>query len=189
MSFINIPFSIIEKRWFTDEMAVRAWVFLAARGILSKSNSTITIKNKAFELEPGETLCTRSYLSKSLKINDSNAKGATDKLLRAKSIFKEIEILDKGFRNKISRIKVDGIPVPDEAFLKVAMADDISIMWTVKHLAQLYIYLMLSANKFDKITIAGGQILEIKRGELVISYTKIREDLKISEYFLKNTMQ
>ena len=89
MSFINIPSSLIEKRWFTDEMAVRAWVFLAARGILSKSNSTITIKNKAFELEPGETLCTRSYLSKSLKINDSNAKGATDKLLRAKSIFKE----------------------------------------------------------------------------------------------------
>ena len=66
MSFINIPYSIIEKRWFTDEMAVRAWVFLATRGILSKSNPTITIKNKSFELEPGETLCTRSYLSKSL---------------------------------------------------------------------------------------------------------------------------
>ena len=188
MSFINIPYSIIEKRWFTDEMAVRAWVFLAARGILSKSNSTITIKNKAFELEPGETLCTRSYLSKSLKINDSNAKGATDKLLRAKSIFKEIEVLEKGFRNKISRIKVDGIPVPDEAFLQVAMVDDISLMWQVKHLAQLYIYLMLSANKFDKISIAGGEIREIKRGELVISYTKIRQDLKISEYYLKKTM-
>ena len=189
MSFINIPFSIIEKRWFTDEMAVRAWVFLAARGILSKSNPTVSVKNKIFELQPGETLCTRSYLSKSLKINDSNAKGATDKLLRTKSIFKEIEILEKGFRNKISRIKVDGIPVPDEAFLQVAMVDDISLMWQVKHLAQLYIYLMLSANKFDKITIAGGQILEIKRGELVISYTKIRQDLKISEYFLKKTMQ
>lgn len=189
MSFINVPFSLIEKRWFTDEMAIRAWVFLAARGILSKSNSTITIKNKAFELEPGETLCTRSYLSKSLKINDSNAKGATDKLLRAKSIFKEIEILEKGFRNKISRIKVSGIPVPDEAFLQVAMADDISIMWQVKHLAQLYIYLMLSANKFDKISIAGGEIREIKRGELVISYKKIRQDLKISEYYLKKTMQ
>ena len=188
MSFINVPFSLIEKRWFTDEMAVRAWVFLAARGILSKSNSTITIKNKAFELEPGETLCTRSYLSKSLKINDSNAKGATDKLLRAKSIFKEIEVLEKGFRNKISRIKVDGIPVPDEAFLQVAMVDDISLMWQVKHLAQLYIYLMLSANKFDKISIAGGEIREIKRGELVISYTKIRQDLKISEYYLKKTM-
>ena len=48
---------------------------------------------------------------------------------------------------------------------------------------------MLSANKFDKITIAGGQILEVKRGELVISSKKIREDLKISEYFLKKTMQ
>lgn len=192
MSFINIPYSIIEKRWFTDEMAVRAWVFLATRGILSKSNPTITIKNKSFELEPGETLCTRSYLSNSLKINDSNAKGATDKLLRAKSIFKEIEVLEKGFRNKISRIKVDGIPVPNDpnkAFLKVAMADDIAIMWQVKHLAQLYIYLMLSANKFDKITIAGGQILEVKRGELVISCDKIRADLKISEYFLKKTMQ
>ena len=189
MSFINIPFSIIEKRWFTDEMAVRAWVFLAARGILSKSNSTITIKNKAFELEPGETLCTRSYLSKSLKINDSNAKGATDKLLRAKSIFKEIEVLEKGFRNKITRVKVEGIPVPNEAFLQVAMLDDISLMWQVKHLAQLYIYLMLSANKFDKISIAGGEIREIKRGELVISYTKIRQDLKISEYYMKKTMQ
>ena len=191
MSFINIPFSIIEKRWFADEMAVRAWIFLAVRGILSKSNSTITIKNKAFELQPGETLCTRSYLSKSLKINDSNAKGATDKLLRAKSIFKEIEILGVGFRNKISRIKVDGIPVPDpkEAFLKVAMADDISIMWGVKHLAQLYIYLMVSANKFDRVTIAGGQILEIKRGELVISYKEMREKLKISEYYLKKTMR
>ena len=62
MSFINIPFSIIEKRWFADEIAVRAWVFLAARGILSKSNPIITIKNKVFELRPGETLCTRSYL-------------------------------------------------------------------------------------------------------------------------------
>lgn len=189
MSFINVPFSLIKKRWFSDEMAVRAWIFLAARGILSKSNPTVSVKNKIFELQPGETLCTRSYLSKSLKINDSSAKGVTDKLTRAKSISKEIELLDKGFRNKISRIKVDGIPVPEEAFLKVAMADDISIMWTVKHLAQLYIYLMLSANKFDKITIAGGQILEVKRGELVISYTKIREDLKISEYFLKKTMQ
>ena len=189
MSFINIPFSIIDKRWFSDEMAVRAWVFLAARGILSKSNPIITIKNKVFELRPGETLCTRSYLSKSLNVNDSSAKGATDKLLRAKSISKEIEVLEKGFRNKISRIKVEGIPVPAEAFLQVSIADDISIMWTVKHLAQLYIYLMLSANKFDKITIAGGQILEIKRGELVISYTKIRQDLKISEYFLKKTMQ
>ena len=189
MSFINIPYSIIEKRWFTDEMAVRAWVFLAARGILSKSNPTVSVKNKIFELQPGETLCTRSYLSKSLKINDSNAKGATDKLLRTKSIFKEIEILEKGFRNKISRIKVDGIPVPDEAFLQVAMVDDISLMWQVKHLAQLYIYLMLSANKFDKISIAGGEIREIKRGELVVSLKKIHEDLKISEYFLKKTMQ
>ena len=192
MSFINIPFSIIEKRWFTDEMAVRAWVFLAARGILSKSNPTVSVKNKIFELQPGETLCTRSYLSKSLKITDSNAKGVTDKLGRSKSIFKQIELLDKGFRNKITRIKVEGIPVPNdpnEAFLKVAMADDIAIMWQVKHLAQLYIYLMLSANKFDKITIAGGQILEVKRGELVISCDKIRADLKISEYFLKKTMQ
>ena len=189
MSFINIPFSIIEKRWFTDEMAVRAWVFLATRGILSKSNPIVSVKNKIFELQPGETLCTRSYLSKSLKITDSNAKGVTDKLGRSKSIFKQIELLDKGFRNKITRIKVEGIPVPNEAFLQVSIADDISIMWTVKHLAQLYIYLMLSANKFDKITIAGGQILEIKRGELVISYTKIRQDLKISEYFLKKTMQ
>ena len=189
MSFINVPFSLIEKRWFTDEMAVRAWVFLAARGILSKSNPTVSVKNKIFELQPGETLCTRSYLSKSLKINDSNAKGATDKLLRTKSIFKEIEILEKGFRNKISRIKVDGIPVPDEAFLQVAMVDDISLMWQVKHLAQLYIYLMLSANKFDKISIAGGEIREIKRGELVVSLKKIHEDLKISEYFLKKTMQ
>ena len=189
MSFINIPFSIIDKRWFSDEMAVRAWVFLAARGILSKSNPIITIKNKVFELRPGETLCTRSYLSKSLNVNDSSAKGATDKLLRAKSISKEIEVLEKGFRNKISRIKVEGIPVPAEAFLQVSIADDISIMWTVKHLAQLYIYLMLSANKFDKLTIAGGQILDVKRGELVISYKKIREDLKISEYFLKKTMQ
>ena len=190
MSFINIPSSLIEKRWFTDEMAVRAWVFLAARGILSKSNSTVTIKNKAFELEPGETLCTRSYLSKSLNVNDSSAKGATDKLLRAKSIFKEIEILGAGFRNKISRIKIDGIPVPnDEAFLQVAMTDDICLMWKVKHLAQLYIYLMISANKFDKISIAGGEIREIKRGELVISCDKIRADLKISEYFLKKTMR
>ena len=189
MSFINIPYSIIEKRWFTDEMAVRAWVFLAARGILSKSNPTVSVKNKIFELQPGETLCTRSYLSKSLKINDSSAKGVTDKLTRAKSISKEIELFDKGFRNKISRIKVDGIPVPEEAFLKVAMADDICLMWKVKHLAQLYVYLMISANKFDKISIAGGEIREIKRGELVISYTKIRQDLKISEYFLKKTMQ
>ena len=189
MSFINIPYSIIEKRWFTDEMAVRAWVFLAARGILSKSNPTVSVKNKIFELQPGETLCTRSYLSKSLKINDSSAKGVTDKLTRAKSISKEIELFDKGFRNKISRIKVDGIPVPEEAFLKVAMADDICLMWKVKHLAQLYVYLMISANKFDKISIAGGEIREIKRGELVISYTKIRQDLKISEYYLKKTMQ
>lgn len=189
MSFINVPYSLIDKRWVTDEMAVRAWVFLAVRGILSKSNPTVSVKNKIFELQPGETLCTRSYLSKSLKINDSSAKGVTDKLTRAKSISKEIELLDKGFRNKISRIKVDGIPVPEEAFLKVAMADDIAIMWQVKHLAQLYIYLMLSANKFDKISIVGGEIREIKRGELVISYTKIRQDLKISEYFLKKTMQ
>ena len=191
MSFINIPFSIIDKRWFSDEMAVRAWIFLAARGVFSKSNPTVSVKNKIFELQPGETLCTRSYLSKSLNIKDSNAKGVTDKLWRSKSIYKQIELLDKGFRNKITRIKVEGIPVPNdpnEAFLKVAMADDISIMWTVKHLAQLYIYLMLSANKFDKITIAGGQILEVKRGELVISYTKIREDLKISEYYLKKTI-
>ena len=191
MSFINIPFSIIDKRWFSDEMAVRAWVFLAARGILSKSNPTVSVKNKIFELQPGETLCTRSYLSKSLKINDSNAKGVTDKLARAKSISKEIELLDKGFRNKITRIKVEGIPVPDpkEAFLQVAMTDDISLMWQIKHLAQLYIYLMLSANKFDRVTIAGGQILEVKRGELVISCDKIRADLKISEYFLKKTMK
>ena len=189
MSFINVPFSIIDKRWFTDEMAVRAWVFLAVRGILSKLNSTVLIKNKVFDLQPGETLCTRSYLSKSLNVNDSNAKGVTDKLCKSKSISKQIEILEKGFRNKISRIKVEGIPVPNEVFLQVAMLDDISLMWTVKHLAQLYIYLMLSANKFDKITIAGGQILEVKRGELVISSKKIREDLKISEYFLKKTMQ
>ena len=191
MNFINVPYSLIDKRWFVDEMAVRAWIFLATRGILSKSNPIITIKNKVFELRPGETLCTRSYLSKSLKINDSNAKGATDKLLRAKSIFKEIEVLEKGFRNKITRIKVDGIPVPNdpnEAFLKVAMADDIAIMWQVKYLAQLYIYLMVSANKFDRVTIAGGQILEIKRGELVISYKEMREKLKISEYYLKKTI-
>ena len=84
---------------------------------------------------------------------------------------------------------MDGIPVTEEAFLKVAMADDICLMWKVKHLAQLYVYLMISANKFDKISIAGGEIREIKRGELVISYTKIRQDLKISENDQKKTMQ
>lgn len=186
MRFINISFSLVEKRWFTDEMAVRAWVFLASRGFYEKS---VTIKNKTFNLKAGESICTRSYLSKSLKINDSSAKGVTDKLKRSKSIFQEIESLGKGFRNKISRIKVDGIPNPEEAYLPVPMGSDISIFYKNKYLAQLYIYLMLSAAKFDNITIAGGQILELKRGELVVSYKEIREKLKISEYYLKKTMQ
>lgn len=185
MSFINISFSLLEKRWFSDEMAVRAWVFLASRGFYSKS---VTIKNKTFDLKAGESICTRSYLSKSLKINDSSAKGVTDKLKRSRSIFQEIESLGKGFRNKISRIKVDGIPTPDEAYLPVPMGDDISIFYKNKYLAQLYIYLMLSATKFDNITIVGGHIKEIKRGELVVSYKEIQEKLKISEYFLKKTM-
>lgn len=186
MSFINISFSLIEKRWFTDEMAVRAWVFLASRGFSPK---LVTIKNKNFDLKVGESICTRSYLSKSLKINDSSAKGVTDKLKRSRSIFQEIESLGKGFRNKISRIKVDGIPTPDETYLSVPMGDDISIFYKNKYLAQLYIYLMLSATKFDNITIAGGHIKEIKRGELVVSYKEIQEKLKISEYYLKKTMQ
>lgn len=185
MSFLNISFSLVEKRWFSDEMAVRAWVFLASRGFYEKS---VTIKNKTFNLKAGESICTRSYLSKSLKINDSSAKGVTDKLKRSKSIFQEIESLGKGFRNKISRIKVDGIPTPNEAYLPVPMGDDISIFYKNKYLAQLYIYLMLSATKFDNITIVGGHIKEIKRGELVVSYKEIQEKLKISEYFLKKTM-
>lgn len=184
MSFINISFSLLEKRWFSDEMAVRAWVFLASRGFYSKS---VTIKNKTFDLKAGESICTRSYLSKSLKINDSSAKGVTDKLKRSRSIFQEIESLGKGFRNKISRIKVDGIPTPDETYLPVPMSD-ISIFYKNKYIAQLYIYLMLAAKKFDNITIAGGKILEVKRGELVVSYKDLREKLKISEYYLKKTM-
>ena len=186
MSFLNISFSLVEKRWFSDEMAVRAWVFLASRGFYEKS---VTIKNKTFNLKAGESICTRSYLSKSLKINDSSAKGVTDKLKRSKSIFQEIESLGKGFRNKISRIKVDGIPTPEEAFLQVPMGGDVSIFYKNKHIAQLYIYLMLSATKFDNITIAGGQVRTLKRGELVISYKNLREKLKMSEYYLKKTMQ
>lgn len=185
MSFLNIPFSLLEKRWFSDEMAVRAWVFLASRSLYPK---LITIKNKNFDLKAGESICTRSYLSKSLKINDSSAKGVTDKLKRSKSLFQEIESLGKGFRNKISRIKVDGIPNPEEAYLPVPMGSDISIFYKNKCLAQLYIYLMLSAAKFDNITIAGGKILEVKRGELVVSYKEIQEKLKISEYYLKKTI-
>lgn len=184
MNFINISFSLLEKRWFSDEMAVRAWVFLASRGFYSKS---VTIKNKTFDLKAGESICTRSYLSKSLKINDSSAKGVTDKLKRSRSIFQEIESLGKGFRNKISRIKVDGIPTPGETYLPVPMSD-ISIFYKNKYIAQLYIYLMLAAKKFDNITIAGGKILEVKRGELIISYKDLREKLKISEYYLKKTM-
>ena len=185
MSFLNIPFSLLEKRWFSDEMAVRAWVFLASRGIFSRS---VTIKNKTFDLKAGESICTRSYLSKSLKINDVNAKNVTDKLGRSKSIFKEIESLGKGFRNKISRIKVDGMPIPEEAYLPVSMGNDISIFYKNKHIAQLYIYMMLSATKFDHTTIIGGQVRTVKRGELVISFKDLRENLKISEYYLKKTM-
>lgn len=70
----------------------------------------------------GETICTRSYLSESLGIKDSMAKSSTDSLKRTGAIAVKQEVISKDINNAkncVSRVAVNGIPTPNEPYVKM----------------------------------------------------------------------
>lgn len=192
--YLFVPFSIINQRWFKSEAAVRAWFFYAWQSLLPhwKEHQSKTIKGKKFYLSEGETICTRSFLAKSLKINDNTAKGSTDKLKRTNTISVTQEYLNKykeSYKNKISRVKVNGVPVPDEPYLKMIIPTDHNNMWEEKGLAQLYIYLLCRAKQSEVYTVAGAHAKLLKVGDVVVSYTELKDVLKCKEGNLKKNLK
>ena len=104
--YINVPLSIVNQRWFKSDKAVRAWFFMAWQALMPRyeQNQTKSIKGKTFHLTEGELICTRSYLAKSLGINDSAAKCSTDKLKRTDTISIKQEILSKDIKLSLIHI-------------------------------------------------------------------------------------
>ena len=86
LKYINVPLSIVKKRWFKGENAVRAWFFYAWNALMSRYDADVMVKGQTFHLTEGETICTRSHLPESLGIKDSMAKSSTDSLKRTGAI-------------------------------------------------------------------------------------------------------
>lgn len=192
LNYLNVPYSIIDQRWFRSEKAVRAWFFYAWHALFPESGKTVikTIRKEKFNLKQGEMICTRSYLAKSLGIEDSAAKSSTDKLKRTGTIKVSQEVISKDIekapKNKLSRIMVDGVPVPNEPYIKMPLPIKADLFWKEKTLAQIYIYLMCKAEHKEVFGIGTGHSeLLLKAGDVLTSYATLIEDLRCTEYQVK----
>lgn len=195
LNYINVPLSIVNQRWFKSEKAVRAWFFMAWQALMPRyeENQTKNIKGKTFHLSEGELICTRSYLAKSLGINDSAAKCSTDKLKRTDTISIKQEILSKDIKapkNKLSRVTVKGIPVPSEPYVKMYLPVKEEELWTNKVLVQLYIYMVCNAEYKDGYMVGSkGHAIRIGAGDLLLNYRNVMEALKCKEWKLKECLR
>lgn len=196
LNYVNVPNSIIEQGWFRREKAVRAWVFYLWHAILPRyeENRIKTIKRQTFTLKEGEMICTRSYLADRLGIHENIAKSSTDSLKKSKAIKVQQEVISKDIekapKNKLSRITVNGVPVPDEPYTKMYIPVDIEDMWTTPGLAQLYIYLLCTACHKETYMIGtGGKALLAVAGDVRLSYSHILNTLKCKEWLLKKNLR
>ena len=192
LNYLNVPYSIIDQRWFRSEKAVRAWFFYAWHALFPESGKSVikTIRKEKFNLKQGEMICTRSYLAKSLGIEDSAAKSSTDRLKRTGTIKVRQEVISKDIekapKNKLSRITVDGVPVPNEPYIKMPLPIKADLFWQEKVLAQIYIYLMCKAEHKESFGIGTGHSeLLLKAGDVLTSYATLIEDLRCTEYQVK----
>lgn len=192
LNYLNVPYSIIDQRWFRSEKAVRAWFFYAWHALFPESGKSVikTIRKEKFNLKQGEMICTRSYLAKSLGIEDSAAKSSTDRLKRTGTIKVKQEIISKDIekapKNKLSRITVDGVPVPNEPYIKMPLPIKADLFWQEKVLAQIYIYLMCKAEHKEVFGIGTGHSeLLLKAGDVLTSYATLIEELRCTEYQVK----
>lgn len=196
LNYVNVPNSIIEQGWFRREKAVRAWVFYLWHAILPRyeENRVKTIKRQTFTLKEGEMICTRSYLADRLGIHENIAKSSTDSLKRSKAIKVQQEVISKDIekapKNKLSRITVNGVPIPDEPYTTMYFPVDIEDMWTTPGLAQLYIYLLCTACHKETYMIGtGGKALLAVAGDVRLSYSHILNTLKCKEWVLKKNLR
>ena len=195
LNYINVPLSIVNQRWFKSEKAVRAWFFMAWQALKPRyeQNQTKKIKGKTFHLSEGELICTRSYLAKSLCINDSAAKCSTDKLKRTDTISVKQEILSndvKAPKNKLSRVTVKGVPVPSEPYIKMYLPVKEEELWTNKLLAQLYMYMMCKAEYKEGYMVGSkGHAIRMEAGDILLNYKEILSVLKCKEWKLKECLR
>lgn len=192
LNYINVPLSIIEQRWYKSEAAVRAFIFMACQARIS-GGKIKTVKARAFKLSEGELICTRTYLSEALKITDVTAKGQIDRLKRGKAISVKQEILSKDQdikTNRLSRIKVNGVPVPNEPYIKMYYPQAAEVMWETPVLAQLYIYMMVkAAHKPCYIYGSRGKAVLLQPGDVVIKRSDVLEALRCKEWLYKATLK
>lgn len=187
--YLNIPRSIINQKWFGSDKAVRAWFFMARKALREQ---TINIKSKDFQLSQGELICTRSYLSETLGINDSSAKSCTDRLKRSGAINVRQEQVSGSKSvawNKVSRIKVKGVPVPDELYVKTIFPVAEELFWEEPVLAQLYTYMICTAFYEDSYIIGTKNTAKkVSCGDVLLSYKKVLKCLKCKEWQLKRIL-
>ena len=188
--YLNIPLSIINQKWFGSDKAVRAWFFMARKALRKQ---TINIKSKDFQLSQGELICTRSYLSETLGINDSSAKSCTDRLKRSGAINVRQEQVSGSKSvawNKVSRITVKGVPVPDELYVKTIFPVAEELFWEEPVLAQLYTYMICTAFYEDSYIIGTKNTAKkVSCGDVLLSYKKVLKCLKCKEWQLKRILR
>lgn len=193
LKYINVPLSIVKKRWFKGEHAVRAWFFYAWKALMSRYDADVTVKGQAFHLTEGETICTRSYLSEALCIKDSMAKSSTDRLKRTGSIAVKQEVISKeanDAKNRVSRVTVNGIPVPNEPYVKMYFPVDVADFWSTPYLAQLYTYMVCNAwHENTWIVGTGCHAQQIVPGDFLFSYEKVAKTLKCNQWRFKELLK
>lgn len=195
LNYINVPLSIIDQRWYKSEAAVRAWVFFAWQALLPRwdNHKTKIIKGKLFNLSEGELICTRNYLAKSLGLTDSTAKSNTDKLRRTKTISVKQEVLSKdpqARKNRLSRVTVNGVPVPSEPYIKMYFGVQPEVLWQTPGLAQLYIYMMCKAEHKPCYTVGTRhKAILLQPGDVVIKRSEVLAKLKCKEWQYKANLQ
>lgn len=193
LKYINVPLSIVKKRWFKGENAVRAWFFYAWNALMSRYDADVMVKGQTFHLTEGETICTRSYLSESLGIKDSMAKSSTDSLKRTGSIAVKQEVISKDInnaKNSVSRVAVNGIPTPNEPYVKMYFPVDVADFWSTPYLAQLYTYMVCNAwHENTWIVGTGCHAQQITPGDFLFSYEKVAKALKCNQWRFKELLK
>ncbi len=193
LKYINVPLSIVKKQWFKGENAVRAWFFYAWNALMSRYDADVMVKGQTFHLTEGETICTRSYLSESLGIKDSMAKSSTDSLKRTGAIAVKQEVISKDInnaKNSVSRVAVNGIPTPNEPYVKMYFPVDVADFWSTPYLAQLYTYMVCNAwHENTWIVGTGCHAQQITPGDFLFSYEKVAKALKCNQWRFKELLK
>lgn len=119
-------------------------------------------------------------------------KSSTDSLKRTGAISVKQEVISKDIndaKNSVSRVAVNGIPTPNEPYVKMYFPVDVADFWSTPYLAQLYTYMVCNAwHENTWIVGTGCHAQQITPGDFLFSYEKVAKALKCNQWRFKELL-